>query len=175
MSGTGALGQAGAACFGIAVGYLTYLTLVRTAGNASVCVMAAAVGAVGGAAVTGLFGPGTSVFAGYAIGLLAGLAAGDRGRRQGGARRGRPGRAGPVPAGRRRPYPHGRPRGAGAGDPARAAGTGRYFLWAGLIEPTSPSFSSLMPALNSSVRVPPVVAVPKVSAHRSSMLIGLPC
>jgi hypothetical protein len=103
MSGTGALGQAGAAS-GVDVGYLTDRMLVRTVGNASVCVLAA----VGGAAVTGLFGPGTSVFAWYAIGLLAGLAAGDRGRRQGGARRGRPGRAGPVPAGRRRRHPHGR-------------------------------------------------------------------
>jgi hypothetical protein len=74
MSGTGALGQVGAACFGIAVGYLTYRTLVRTAVNAPVFVLAAIVSAVGGAAVTGLFAPGTSVFAWYAIGLLGGMA-----------------------------------------------------------------------------------------------------
>jgi hypothetical protein len=74
MSGTGALGQVGAACFGIAVGYLTYRTLVRTALNASVSVVAAAVGALGGAAVTGLFAPDASLFAWYSIGLLAGLA-----------------------------------------------------------------------------------------------------
>lgn len=74
MSGTGALGQIGATCFGVAVGYLTYRALVRTAVNASVSALAAVAGAVGGAAVTGLFAPGTSVFAWYSIGLLAGLA-----------------------------------------------------------------------------------------------------
>jgi hypothetical protein len=36
------------------------------------------------------------------------------------------------------------------------------------MEPTSPSTSSLMPALNSSVPVPPVAAVPNLSAHRRS-------
>jgi hypothetical protein len=70
MSGT--LGQVGAACFGIAVGYLTYRALV-TAVNTSVSVLAAVVGAVGGAAVTGLFAPGASLFAWYSIGLLAGM------------------------------------------------------------------------------------------------------
>ena len=75
MSGTGALGQVGAACFGITVGYLTYRTLVRTAVNASIIALAAVVSAVGGAAVTGLFAPGTNVFAWYAIGLLAGMGA----------------------------------------------------------------------------------------------------
>ena len=76
MSGTGALGQVGAACFGIAVGYLAYRTvvLVRTAVNALVFVLAAIAAVIGGAAVTGLFAPGTSVFAWYAIGLLAGMA-----------------------------------------------------------------------------------------------------
>jgi hypothetical protein len=74
MSGTGALGQAGAACFGIAVGYLAYRTLVRTAVNASIFVLAAVVAVIGGAAVTGLFVPGTGVFAWYSIGLLAGMA-----------------------------------------------------------------------------------------------------
>jgi hypothetical protein len=73
MSGTGALGQVGAACFGIAVGYITYRALVRTAVNASIAVLAAAVGAIGGAAVTGLFAPGASLFAWYSIGLLAGM------------------------------------------------------------------------------------------------------
>jgi hypothetical protein len=55
-----------------AVGYLTCRSLVRTAVNASVAVAAAVVGAIGGAAVTGLFA--TSVFAWYSIGLLAGMA-----------------------------------------------------------------------------------------------------
>src|SRR6266581_409584 len=67
MSGTGALGQVGAACFGIAVGYLAYRTLVRTAVNASIFVLAAVVAVIGGAALTG-------VFAWYSIGLLAGMA-----------------------------------------------------------------------------------------------------
>ena len=73
-SGTSALGQIGAACFGIAVGYLTYRTLVRTADKTVISVLAAAVGAIGGAAVTGLFAAGTSLFAWYSIGLLAGMA-----------------------------------------------------------------------------------------------------
>ena len=42
----------------------------------------------------------------------------------------------------------------------------------GLMAPTRPSFSSLMPALNSSVPVPPVLAVPNFSAHRSSIWMG---
>ncbi len=74
MSGTGALGQVGGACFGVAVGYLTYRTLVRPGVHAAVAGVAAVAGAIGGAAVTGLFAPGTSVFAWYAIGLLAGMA-----------------------------------------------------------------------------------------------------
>ena len=73
-SGASAFGQVGAACFGIAVGYLTYRTLVRTTEKATICVLAAVLGAVGGAAVTGLFAPGTSLFAWYSIGLLAGIA-----------------------------------------------------------------------------------------------------
>jgi hypothetical protein len=73
-SGTSALGQIGAACFGIAVGYFTYRTLVRTAEKTVISVLAAAVGAIGGAAVTRLFASGTSLFAWYSIGLLAGMA-----------------------------------------------------------------------------------------------------
>ena len=73
MGGTGALGQVGAACFGIAVGYLVYRTLVRSAANALVFVLAAVAAVIGGAAVTGLFAPGTGVFAWYSIGLLAGM------------------------------------------------------------------------------------------------------
>jgi hypothetical protein len=73
MNGTGALGQVGAACFGITVGYLSYRLLVGTIVNAAISVLAAVASTVGGAAVTGLFAPGTSVFAWYAIGLLAGM------------------------------------------------------------------------------------------------------
>ena len=73
-SGASAFGQVGAACFGIAVGYLTYRTLIRTAEKTSITFLAAVVGAIGGAAVTGLFAPATSLFAWYSIGLLAGMA-----------------------------------------------------------------------------------------------------
>lgn len=72
-SGVSALGQVGAACFGIAVGYVTYRMLILTTEKTALGVLAAAVSAIGGAAVTGLF-TGVSVFAWYSIGLLAGLA-----------------------------------------------------------------------------------------------------
>jgi len=73
-NGIGALGQVGAACFGIAVGYITYRTLARTTDKAAISDLGAVVSAIGGAAVTGLFTPGTSLFAWYSIGLLAGMA-----------------------------------------------------------------------------------------------------
>ena len=73
-SGTSALGQVGAACFGIAVGYMTYRRLVRSTENAALSDLVALAGAIGGAAVTGLFAPGTTLFAWYSIGLLAGMA-----------------------------------------------------------------------------------------------------
>ena len=46
----------GAFCFGATVGYITYRTLVRTE-KSNVSDIATVVGAVGGAAVTGLFDP----------------------------------------------------------------------------------------------------------------------
>jgi hypothetical protein len=73
-SGTSALGQVGAACFGIAIGYLTFRRLVRATEKAPIPDLAALVGPVGGAAVTGLFAPGTDLFAWYSIGLLGGMA-----------------------------------------------------------------------------------------------------
>jgi bacteriorhodopsin len=73
-NGAGVLGQVGAVCFGIAVGYLTFRALVRTTERGAISVLAAVVGAIGGAAVTGLFAPGTSLFAWYSIGLLAAMA-----------------------------------------------------------------------------------------------------
>jgi hypothetical protein len=69
----GVLGQVGAACFGVAVGYITYRTLVRTTDKAAISDLGAVVGVIGGAAVTGVFTPGTSLFAWYSIGLLAGM------------------------------------------------------------------------------------------------------
>jgi hypothetical protein len=67
------LDQVGAGCFGVAIGYVTYRTLVRTTDKAAVTDIVAVVGAVGGGAVTGLFQPATKLFAWYAIGLLAGM------------------------------------------------------------------------------------------------------
>ena len=64
----------GAVCFGIVIGYVTYRALARSTANASVSDLAAVVGAVGGAVVTGLFAPGTDLFGWYSIGLLLGMA-----------------------------------------------------------------------------------------------------
>lgn len=65
--------SAGACCFGIAIGYITYRTLARTEKTA-VTDLTTVLGAVGGAAVTGLFDPQQGdAFGWYAIGLLAGL------------------------------------------------------------------------------------------------------
>jgi MFS family permease len=65
----------GACCFGVTVGYLTYRSLVRTRKTA-VTDIVTVVGAIGGAAVTGLFDPHQGdAFGWYSIGLLAGLAA----------------------------------------------------------------------------------------------------
>ena len=66
------LDQIGALCFGIVIGYITYRTLAR-AEKTAISDLAAVIGAVGGAAVTGLFDPGTEMFAWYAIGLLVGM------------------------------------------------------------------------------------------------------
>lgn len=64
----------GAVCFGAVIGYVTYRALARTTPSASISDLAAVVGAVGGAVVTGLFAPGTDIFGWYAIGLLLGMA-----------------------------------------------------------------------------------------------------
>jgi hypothetical protein len=65
----------GACCFGIAVGYITYRTLVRTTDKTAISDLATVIGAVGGAAVTGLFDPSRGdAFGWYSIGLLAGIA-----------------------------------------------------------------------------------------------------
>ncbi len=68
------LDQVGAGCFGVAIGYVTYRTLVRTTDKAAISDLAAVISAVGGGAITGLFTPATAMFACYAIGLLAGMA-----------------------------------------------------------------------------------------------------
>jgi hypothetical protein len=67
--------QAGACCFGIVIGYVTYRTLARSTDRAAISDLAAVVGAVGGAVITGLFPAGSTLFAWYSIGLLGGMAA----------------------------------------------------------------------------------------------------
>jgi hypothetical protein len=62
----------GALCFGLVVGYVTYRVLVRTTERSAITDLTAVIGAVGGAAVTGLFDGKT--FAMYAIGLAVGMA-----------------------------------------------------------------------------------------------------
>jgi hypothetical protein len=68
------INEVGALCFGVALGYITYRTLVRTAEKTAISDLAAVVAAVGGGIVTGLFDPDTTLFGWYAVGLLAGMA-----------------------------------------------------------------------------------------------------
>lgn len=62
----------GALCFGIVVGWITYRTLRRTGETVALSNIATVIGAVGGAAVTGLFST-PDLFAWYSIGLFAGF------------------------------------------------------------------------------------------------------
>jgi len=63
--------MAGAVCFGLVIGWVTYRTLRRQQ-NAALSDIAGVIGAVGGAAVTKLFGS-PELFAGYCIGLAVGF------------------------------------------------------------------------------------------------------
>jgi hypothetical protein len=62
---------AGAFCFGLVIGWVTYRTLRRTGETVPVSSIASVVGAVGGAAVTGLFHG--HLFGWYCIGLAIGF------------------------------------------------------------------------------------------------------
>jgi hypothetical protein len=62
----------GAVLFGIVVGWVAYRTLVRTTSSAQISDLATVIGAVGGAAVTGLF-DNEHLFGLYAIGLASGF------------------------------------------------------------------------------------------------------
>ena len=62
----------GALCFGLVVGWITYRSLKRRADKASLSDIAAVIGAIGGAAVTGLFKE-AQLFAYYSIGLAGGF------------------------------------------------------------------------------------------------------
>jgi ABC-type Co2+ transport system permease subunit len=61
----------GAVCFGVIIGWVTYRTLRRTGETVAVSNIASVVGAVGGAAVTGIFQG--SLFGWYCIGLAVGF------------------------------------------------------------------------------------------------------
>jgi hypothetical protein len=62
----------GAFCFGIVIGWVTYRTLRRNE-STGLSDIATVIGAVGGAAITGIWRPGTGAFGGYCIGLLVGF------------------------------------------------------------------------------------------------------
>ena len=62
----------GAVCFGIVVGWIAYRTVRRTTDRVKVSDLATVVGAVGGGAVTTVFG-NPALFGWYSIGLAAGF------------------------------------------------------------------------------------------------------
>ena len=68
----GVVSDIGALLFGVVIGWITYRTLARKAGGAQISDIATVVAAVGGGAVTGLFGD-RGLFGMYAIGLCAGF------------------------------------------------------------------------------------------------------
>jgi hypothetical protein len=71
---SGVINAAGAVCFGITVGYITYRTLMRGE-KSSIGDLTAVIGAIGGGAVTALYDPHQGdLFGFYAIGLLIGTA-----------------------------------------------------------------------------------------------------
>jgi hypothetical protein len=62
----------GAFCFGIVIGWVTYRTLRRNQ-TTGLTDIATVIGAIGGAAITGIWRPGTGAFGGYCIGLAVGF------------------------------------------------------------------------------------------------------
>jgi len=62
----------GAVCFGIVVGWVTHRTIIRKTTDAALTDIAAVLGSIGGAVVTGLYGE-PEAFGAYAIGLLVGF------------------------------------------------------------------------------------------------------
>jgi hypothetical protein len=62
----------GALCFGIVIGWICYRTLRRTQAS-GLSDIATVIGAIGGAAITGLFRHDTGEFSYYCIGLLIGF------------------------------------------------------------------------------------------------------
>jgi hypothetical protein len=71
---TTVLPLAGAFCFGLVVGYITYRSLARTTAKASISDLATVIAAIGGGTVTLLFGGADgNMFGLYAIGLAVGF------------------------------------------------------------------------------------------------------
>ncbi|HEV8262305.1 MAG TPA: hypothetical protein VGQ19_16330 [Burkholderiales bacterium] len=62
----------GAVCFGFVVGWVTYRTLRRQGETVALSNIASVIGAIGGAAVTGLFNT-PQLFGWYSIGLFLGF------------------------------------------------------------------------------------------------------
>jgi NhaP-type Na+/H+ or K+/H+ antiporter len=62
----------GGAAFGLVVGWVTY-GFIRRIDRKALTDLSAIIGAIGGAAVTGLFQPGTGAFAAYCVGLAVGF------------------------------------------------------------------------------------------------------
>jgi uncharacterized membrane protein YeaQ/YmgE (transglycosylase-associated protein family) len=62
----------GAICFGIVIGWVTYRSLRRSQ-TTSLSDIAVVIGAVAGAAITGIWKPGADAFGGYCIGLFVGF------------------------------------------------------------------------------------------------------
>jgi hypothetical protein len=62
----------GAWCFGAVMGWITYRTLRRREGAAALSDLATVIGAIGGAAITGLFKT-PDLFGSYCIGLFIGF------------------------------------------------------------------------------------------------------
>jgi hypothetical protein len=66
------IGEVGAVCFGVVIGWIAYRTLRRTSDEVKLSDIATVIGAVGGAAVTVLFNS-QNLFGCYAIGLAGGF------------------------------------------------------------------------------------------------------
>ena len=63
---------AGALCFGVVMGWVTYRTLRRVQ-SSGLTDLATVIGAVAGAAITAIWKPGTNAFGAYCIGLALGF------------------------------------------------------------------------------------------------------
>jgi O-antigen/teichoic acid export membrane protein len=63
----------GAFCFGVVIGWICYRTLRRNQAASGLSDIATVAGAIGGAAITGIWKAGTGAFGSYCIGLMIGF------------------------------------------------------------------------------------------------------